>query len=319
MNALIQHLSLLGKILGVLLRRNTNDVKELFPQQTSSAQYPKNDDREGWRDYWVQMGQPWRTELEIDAKRQQYLTERRTIIPDVKRGIYPFKDVKLSRADVEWLLVTHENGRGPVDWTDEKQRTRRGLDLRGADLRQVDLHHLPLSRIRGGLDFQQWIHATEEQRNIAVVHMEHASLKWAHLEGAYLRGAHLEGVSFFRAFLHDAHLDKAHLENSSFNEAHLEIVVLTGAILYDERHVGPHVVDAYWGITNFKVTQKVKTVKSGLLRCNLLSLFQSKSLPGYDTQGIDAHAPHCKSVSSRSSLLVLHGEWHSLSNTPPHI
>ena len=56
-----------------------------------------------------------------------------------KQGIYPFRGMKLSRADVEWLLATHENGRGPVNWSDEGQRGRKGLDLRGADLCQVDL------------------------------------------------------------------------------------------------------------------------------------------------------------------------------------
>ena len=61
-------------------------------------------------------------------------------------GIYPFRDIKLSRVDIEWLLETHENGRGPVDWSDEHQREREGLDLRGADLGD-----LPLAGICGGL------------------------------------------------------------------------------------------------------------------------------------------------------------------------
>src|SRR5258708_29345548 len=41
--------------------------------------------------------------------------------------------MKLSRADVEWLLATHENGRGPVDWSDGSQRGREELDVHGAD------------------------------------------------------------------------------------------------------------------------------------------------------------------------------------------
>ena len=71
--------------------------------------------------------------------RQAFLMERRSIPPDIKQGIYPLKDVKPSRADVEWLLATHENGIGAVDWKDESQRKREGLDWRGADLRQEDL------------------------------------------------------------------------------------------------------------------------------------------------------------------------------------
>ena len=101
-------------------------------------------DRESRKTYWAGQGQPWRTEPEIAAERQDYLAGRRAIPPDFKQGIYPFRDIALSRADVEWLLATHENGRGPVDWSDESQRARTGLDLRGADLRRVDLQNLPL-------------------------------------------------------------------------------------------------------------------------------------------------------------------------------
>src|SRR6266496_3574410 len=71
---------------------------------------------EEWRAYWQTKGFLWRTEPEIDAKRQEDLSKRRAIVPDVEKGIYPFKGMKLSRADIEWLLATHENGRGPVDW-----------------------------------------------------------------------------------------------------------------------------------------------------------------------------------------------------------
>src|SRR5713101_9350979 len=74
---------------------------------------------EEWQTYWAVQGQPWRKEPEINLQRQAELAQRRRIIPDVKQGVYPFKGVKLSRADVEWLLTTHENGRGPVDWGEE--------------------------------------------------------------------------------------------------------------------------------------------------------------------------------------------------------
>ena len=52
----------------------------------------------------------------------------------MKKKVFILLAVKLNRADVEWLLATHENGRGPVIWSDETQRERIGLDLRGADL-----------------------------------------------------------------------------------------------------------------------------------------------------------------------------------------
>ncbi|MBV9259112.1 MAG: hypothetical protein JO215_13945, partial [Ktedonobacteraceae bacterium] len=75
-----------------------------------------------WIHYWQEQGQPWRTEPEIDLDRQAFLSMQRMITPDIERGRYPFKDIKLGRADIEWLLVTHEQGRGPVDWRDEQQR-----------------------------------------------------------------------------------------------------------------------------------------------------------------------------------------------------
>jgi len=127
--------------------------------QSPAQQRPHNEDKEVWKKYWATV-QPkewleawghWRTEPEIDAERQKYLAERRSITPNIEQGIYPFKNIELNRADVEWLLATHENGRGPIDWSDESQRERQGLDLRGADLQKINLKSLPLTGIYGGL------------------------------------------------------------------------------------------------------------------------------------------------------------------------
>src|SRR6266566_7021045 len=117
--------------------------------QISTLQRPTTNDPKAWKTYWKAQGQPWRTEPEIDAERQKYLAERRAITPDMEKGISPFKDISLSRADIEWLLATHENGLGPVDWNDENQRKREGLDLGGADVRNVNLRDLPLSYMKG--------------------------------------------------------------------------------------------------------------------------------------------------------------------------
>jgi hypothetical protein len=159
------------------LRRNRRTQKQ-NGAQPPSLPLPANDDTEAWKVYWKEQGQEWRTEPEIDVERQKYLAERRTITPDIKQGIYPFKDIepKLSRADVEWLLATHENGRGPVDWNDESQLGRVGLDLRGADLFGEDLTNLPLTRMVGGLLGRELPDATEKQRDMAAVHMEGARL-----------------------------------------------------------------------------------------------------------------------------------------------
>ena len=44
--------------------------------------------------------------------------------------------------------------RGPVDWNDESQREREGVDLRGTDLSKTDLRCLPLACLYGGLIFR---------------------------------------------------------------------------------------------------------------------------------------------------------------------
>ncbi len=114
-------------------------------RQAPALQRPTNDNKEAWKAYWKTQEQPWRTEPEIDAERQAFLAERRSIVPVIEQGIYPFKDIKLSRADVEWLLATHENGRGPVDWSDESQRERKGLDVRAVDLCKGEFTELAIS------------------------------------------------------------------------------------------------------------------------------------------------------------------------------
>ena len=111
-------------------------VSEQDSRQASTQQRPTTSDPEAWKAYWKAQDQPWRTEPEIDTKRQKELTQRHAVIPDIEKGIYPFRGMKLSRADIEWLLATHESKgiTGPVDWSDESQRYREGLDVRGADL-----------------------------------------------------------------------------------------------------------------------------------------------------------------------------------------
>jgi|SRR5579859_530759 len=126
--------------------RKTNTAHQKNGKQALAAQRPDNDDKETWKAYWKTKGQPWRTEPEIDAERQTYLAERRSIKPSMKQGISPFKDIELSRTDLKWLLSTHEDGRGPIEWHDIQQRSREGLDLCGADLQGENLSGLPHHR-----------------------------------------------------------------------------------------------------------------------------------------------------------------------------
>jgi hypothetical protein len=188
-------------------------------RELTSPQRPITDDRDAWNAYWVANDQSWRTEPEIDEERQVYLSEYRAIVPDIQRGIYPFKNIKLSRADIEWLLATQDDGRGPIEWNYENQRRGEGLDLRGADLRSLDLHSLPLTCMRSGLNRNEAIVATKEQRRMAAVNLEGTDLSLAHLEGAYLSYAHLEGANLKRTHLEGAYLKEAHLGGASLRKS----------------------------------------------------------------------------------------------------
>jgi uncharacterized protein YjbI with pentapeptide repeats len=233
--------------------------------QKTTLKRPANDDEEGWEAYWKAQGQPWRTEPEIDVERQKYLVERRAITPNIEKGIYPFKDIKLNRADVEWLLATHENGRGPIEWNYEDQPRGKGLDLRGADLRFMDLHGLPLVSIRGGLSRNEHVYASLEQRHLAVAHLEGANLSLAHLEGAdllmihlegaNLKWAHLEGADLFRAHLEGAYLRGAYLGGASLRSAFLDATTsFTNVILKDKNLGCVWLADIHWGDVNLTRT-----------------------------------------------------------------
>lgn len=177
-----------------------------------------------WSSHWRRCNQPQRYEPEIEQQRKEELAlRRRDIVPNIEKGIYPFKeDMKLTRADIEWLLATHEDGRGPVDWHDVSQREREGLDLRGADLRDADLRHLPLARLRGGLSWSEWNSALPQQSMEAAIHMEKAVLTDASMEGAILIHAQLKGADLSRALLEEANLAHAQLKKAKLSEARLK-------------------------------------------------------------------------------------------------
>ena len=234
--------------------------------------------REDWSTYWQKVGQLWRTEPEIDGARQEYLRQRLSIQPDLEAGIYPFKDIKLDRADVEWLLANHEDGRGPVNWRDPAQRDRLGLDLRGADLRGAKLRGLPLSHMLGGLTWRER-DRTPERREMAAVHLEGAILSETHLERAELYMAYLERADLYMAHLENASLRKAHFEGASLRKAYLayaggQELAMRGAklspadlracffdsatdlrstYLGDKRHGFVRLADVQWGGVNLAI------------------------------------------------------------------
>jgi uncharacterized protein YjbI with pentapeptide repeats len=229
--------------------------------KANALQRPLNDDKEAWKVHWKAQDQAWRTEPEIDAKRQEELSKRRAITPDIEQGIYPFKDIKLGRADVEWLLATHENGRGPVDWSDEKQRTREGLDLRGADLRSLNLSRLPLARMLGGLTHKERNSTYHQQRHMSSIHLEDANLSQAHLEKAILARAHLERANLEHAHLELSDLAGSHLEGTTLEKAHLGgtylrraffdmTSLLNGAYLNDKKLGSTLIANVNWNGVN---------------------------------------------------------------------
>jgi len=249
-------------------------MSEQDGRQATAIQRPTTNDPGAWKAYWEAQGQEWRTEPEISIERQKYLAERRSITPDIKQGIYPFKDIKLNRADAEWLLATHESKgiRGPVDGSQRGLAARIGLDLRGADLQFVDLTRLPLAKTQGGLSGEEWVRATEEQREMATVHLEGTNLRAAHLEGCSLSYAHLEGARLHEAHLEGADLYRSHLEGKllsqtdqgwtqmvkgnsytklpttdiaeAFFDAETKLDRIT---MCDEKHVGIRLGGAHWG------------------------------------------------------------------------
>lgn len=176
-------------------------ISILSRQKVLTYRYPTTNDRDTWHNYWQEMCQSWRTEPEITKRRQVYLEKRRAIVPNIEQGSYPFKDMKLSRADIEWLLATHENGRGPVNWDDKNQRIRKGLDLRGANLSEEDLNTLPLARVFGGLTWEEWLQVSPKKRYMAEIRLEGTNLTDAHMEGACLGWAHLKGANLTRTHI----------------------------------------------------------------------------------------------------------------------
>ena len=248
---------------------------------------PSADDKVRWKQYWMNKGWHWRTEPEISPCRQYELSQRRLIQPDIDKGVYPFRGIRLNRADVEWLLATHENGCGPVDWSDQSQHERQGLDLRGTNLSESDLAELPLARLIGGFRYDELSFATEEKKKLTGVILTRADLRGAHLEGANLGGAQLKGVllggaQLQRAYLWQAKLEEAdlaraclagadlfgvQLEKADLGGAQLEGVrlnyarlvrtdltnaqldgtILADATLADNSHIGPCLADIRWG------------------------------------------------------------------------
>lgn len=236
-------------------------VSEQDNKQPSVPKHPTTNKRDDWRNYWNELGQPWRTEPEIDGTRQEELTDLRLTLRDIdgtdEDSFYVFgKDIELTRADIEWLLATHEQEQRAIDERDKSSQPYKGLDLRGVDLHGKNLRGLNMKGInfhKANLEGADLSEAHLEEANLSGSILNRAILNRAHLENAYLdgacleqaqlTGAHLEGVSgdlnptnIRRALLKTAHLEGASflwvdMERSLLSEAHLEGAYLSGVNL----------------------------------------------------------------------------------------
>ncbi len=220
--------------------------------QVSTLQHPTTNDPEAWKTYWEAKGWPWRTEPEIDAERQKFLTECLSITPNIKQGIYPFKDIQLKRDDIEWLIMAHGNGKNEFRIAEYA----RGLDLRGAILSFVDLNRLPLVQIRGGVRAEEWMNSTEEEREAAAIHLEGANLEGANLTNASMRCGHLENAKLNTARLERATLRHAYLNGADLRLANFDYATRLDEILLGDIKTGfTSFIDANWNGVNLTAIQ----------------------------------------------------------------
>jgi uncharacterized protein YjbI with pentapeptide repeats len=219
---------------------------------------PTSDNRDDWKVYWQQRRQPWRTEPEISPERQTYLDERRAISPDLQADIYPFGGIRLDRADIEWLLATHDNGKGPIDPNDEAQRDRLGLDLRGVDMSMqedipVNLASLPLTRTCFGLSYTEDQMVTEVGRTRASANLQSANLFSANLQSAVLRNANLQHTALGFANLQHANLT-GNLQHADLSNANLQHATLGFANLQNANLSNANLQHATLNLANLQNT-----------------------------------------------------------------
>lgn len=254
--------------------------------QAITVQRPTTDGRDEWKAYWSAQGMSWRTEPEIDEERQQFLGARRTIGLNTDDDVYSFRDengsIALSRADVEWLLATHDNGRGPVNWQEEKGKApsemREGINLSGANLQGVDLSDLPLTCLRSGLSVvvsnknERWQKAKGEQAaiclkdtNLTEAHLERAALSHAHLERADLSHAHLNRAFLPFAHMADAILDFAEFDGANLGSANLEKVSASNTSFQGAQIEQANLQSGTFWVANFRGASLWAAILTGAL------------------------------------------------------
>src|SRR5437899_658504 len=125
---------------------------------------PKPEDRPAWKKYWEERGQLWRIEPEIDSKRQAELVQffekmssgisfvmPEGITTQLDSGVaiihpWPGKEfriisenIKLNRADVEFILSLRQKEREEAKKDSSNQTDLGWSILNGANLEEADL------------------------------------------------------------------------------------------------------------------------------------------------------------------------------------
>jgi uncharacterized protein YjbI with pentapeptide repeats len=209
---------------------------------------PANTDPDAWQKYWEAQGQPWRTEPEIDAARQDYLTERYNNQQEPVYSAHPFAGIKLDRADMEWLLAQYHAGDwSDATWADRYHVKHKGLDFSGVIVSYSNLSGLPLQHT-------SFAHAQMHHTRLEDAQLEGSYLRDAELERAMLIRAHLEKVNLRWAHLQGANLDYAYLAGANLGRAVLDATTLMHGIhLSDKLHGAAFLADVRWADANLGV------------------------------------------------------------------
>lgn len=181
---------------------------------------------------WMAHGEAWRTEPEISNERKAVLGACLDRAARPETGFYPFRDVELLRADIEWLLSVCNDGVGPAVWG-QPGRPLTGLDLRGANLAHADLRRLPLARTQFALSTleRERLGLTPALAAAAIANLVGTAFDGAHLEGAIFSHAFLNEVSFRNAWLEEAEFDGASLVLADLSMVHAQHTLFIGACL----------------------------------------------------------------------------------------
>lgn len=233
------------KFLGSVFQSQQTQQPVLAPSRHSPTS------PEEWRQHWQSQGQPWRTEPEIDAKRQAELAQRRAVVPNMEEGIYPFKGVKLNRADEEADLSAVWGKGVNLSYAQLEKANLYSGYLENANLFATQLQKADL----GGANLKSAMlgHTQLEGADLAGADLEDANLNEARLIGADLRG-----VNFERA-----NLNSVQMMNTDLRGAYFERSILNSITLGDGKRVGPLMADVQWNTVNLTVVNWSQVIMLG--------------------------------------------------------